>query len=218
MRSAQSRLTRLGVPYLRPDDYFAEMLKSDSHMSKVKARMIRQQEAIFNAEQMRKQKHNKKYGKQVQREKLEAKAAQKRADSNTAMKLHKQKKENQGAPEFDIEADSFAPEPKRARTEGGRGGGGSAGAGGKGGRGGGKGKGGGMSKRDAKDAKFGKSHLRKDKRNDADSINDQRSFNRGSKSSGGRGKGAGGKGAGGRGGGSAIAKKKRPGKEARKKK
>ena len=47
-------MTRLGIPYLRPDDYFAEMLKSDQHMGKVKARMIRVQEGIQAAEQRRK--------------------------------------------------------------------------------------------------------------------------------------------------------------------
>ena len=31
----QARLTKLDVPFLRPDDYFAEMLKTDQHMAKV---------------------------------------------------------------------------------------------------------------------------------------------------------------------------------------
>lgn len=125
VKSAQTRLTKLGVPYLRPDDYFAEMLKSDAHMSKVKARLIRQQEGIFHAEQRRKQQHNKKFGKQVrqrlrlhrspgrscpappapsrvwrcppscrqvQREKLEAKAKQKTAESQAAATMRKQRK------------------------------------------------------------------------------------------------------------------------------
>ena len=65
VKSAQARLTKLDVPFLRPDDYFAEMLKTDQHMGKVKARLIRQQEGVFNTEQRRKQQHNKKFGKQV---------------------------------------------------------------------------------------------------------------------------------------------------------
>ena len=65
VKSAQARLTKLDVPFLRPDDYFAEMLKTDQHMGKVKARLIRQQEGVFNTEQRRKQQHNKKFGKQA---------------------------------------------------------------------------------------------------------------------------------------------------------
>jgi len=34
---ARTELDRLGVPYRRPDDYFAAMLKSDDHMKKVRA-------------------------------------------------------------------------------------------------------------------------------------------------------------------------------------
>lgn len=31
------------VPISRPDDFFAEMMKSDEHMKKVKARLLKQQ-------------------------------------------------------------------------------------------------------------------------------------------------------------------------------
>lgn len=65
VKSAQTRLTKMDVPFLRPDDYFAEMLKTDQHMAKVKVRLIRQQEGVFNTEQRRKQQHNKKFGKQA---------------------------------------------------------------------------------------------------------------------------------------------------------
>ena len=53
VKSAQARLTKMDVPFARPDDYFAEMLKTDQHMAKVKLRLIKQQEAVFNAEQRR---------------------------------------------------------------------------------------------------------------------------------------------------------------------
>ena len=45
VRIAQQRFDRLGVPHVRPDDYFAEMVKSDNHMSKVKRRMLQEQVA-----------------------------------------------------------------------------------------------------------------------------------------------------------------------------
>ena len=57
VKTAQARLTKMDVPFARPDDYFAEMLKTDQHMAKVKLRLIKQQEAVFNAEQRRLPQH-----------------------------------------------------------------------------------------------------------------------------------------------------------------
>ncbi|KAK4537360.1 hypothetical protein CDCA_CDCA12G3385 [Cyanidium caldarium] len=37
---------RHGIPHVRPDDYFAEMLKPDQHMEKVRARLTRERQAI----------------------------------------------------------------------------------------------------------------------------------------------------------------------------
>lgn len=192
VKSAQARLTKMDVPFARPDDYFAEMLKTDQHMAKVKLRLIKQQEAVFNAEQRRKQQHNKKFGKQVQRAKLEERARQKTAESHAKTDMRKERKANQSAPEFDIKFDGGDDAPrdaKRARTDGG----GKGGARGDSGAGKGKGKG---SKREAKEAKFGKARFRKDKTNDADSSFDTRHFNKGpkAKAKGGKGGGKGGKG------------------------
>ena len=36
VKVAEERFERLGVPHVRPDDYFAEMIKSDKHMTKVR--------------------------------------------------------------------------------------------------------------------------------------------------------------------------------------
>ena len=58
VKAAQARLTKMDVPFARPDDYFAEMLKTDQHMAKVKLRLIKQQEAVFNAEQRRQPQHH----------------------------------------------------------------------------------------------------------------------------------------------------------------
>ena len=80
MRAAQSRFERMGVPHVRPDDYFAEMLKSDKHMSKVKTRMIKEQVDMQEAEERRKQRANKKFGKQVQREVLQARAQKRKRE------------------------------------------------------------------------------------------------------------------------------------------
>eukprot|EP00316_Scyphosphaera_apsteinii_P001590 CAMPEP_0119328118 /NCGR_PEP_ID=MMETSP1333-20130426/72499_1 /TAXON_ID=418940 /ORGANISM="Scyphosphaera apsteinii, Strain RCC1455" /LENGTH=310 /DNA_ID=CAMNT_0007336885 /DNA_START=13 /DNA_END=945 /DNA_ORIENTATION=+ len=213
VHAAQMKMDRLGVPYRRPDDYFAEMVKSDKHMTKVKKRMITEQQAILTSEERRKQRTAKKFGKQVQTAKLQERAQQRKAAAGQV-----QNKRNSQAPEFDIELDEEAPQvSKRARD---------------------RAQGAGAakrfkgedftSKREAKEARYGKHH--RDKRNTADSTADIRDFNRdrvgkgggkgvgkaNSQSGGkGRGKGGGGKGGGGKGAGKG-ARKARPGKDKRK--
>ncbi|XP_039161082.1 probable rRNA-processing protein EBP2 homolog [Eucalyptus grandis] len=39
-REAFGKLQSMGLPFLRPSDYRAEMVKTDSHMEKVKARLL----------------------------------------------------------------------------------------------------------------------------------------------------------------------------------
>merc|ERR1712166_1127797 len=63
------RLDSLGVKYRRPLDYYAEMVKTDYHMDKVKDRLINEKEQIIGAEDRRKQRDAKKFGKQVQHKK-----------------------------------------------------------------------------------------------------------------------------------------------------
>ncbi|XP_078574836.1 putative rRNA-processing protein EBP2 [Branchiostoma floridae x Branchiostoma japonicum] len=68
--SALPRLQKLGVPTTRPEDYFAEMAKSDVHMKKVRERLLSKQQGLERAEKVRKVRDMRKYGKQVQQEVL----------------------------------------------------------------------------------------------------------------------------------------------------
>jgi len=61
-----SRLKALGIPTKRPDDYFAQMAKSDDHMLKVKERILSQQTGQEKAQKVKKLRELKKYGKKVQ--------------------------------------------------------------------------------------------------------------------------------------------------------
>ena len=92
VRVAQERLDRLGIPHVRPDDYFAEMVKTDKHMNKVKMRMLREQTDIAAAEERRKQSANKKFGKQVQHEVLQARQQEKRRNMVEVKELRKKRK------------------------------------------------------------------------------------------------------------------------------
>lgn len=60
-----------GAPFSRPTDYFAEMVKADEHMAKIKAKLIDQAAGKKAATEARKQRDLKKFGKQVQVAKLQ---------------------------------------------------------------------------------------------------------------------------------------------------
>ena len=58
------------LPFTRPPDYFAEMVKSDAHMERIRQRFLDEKDKIKRSEQKRKEREGKKFGKQVQMEKL----------------------------------------------------------------------------------------------------------------------------------------------------
>jgi len=70
-RRARALLLKEGVPFSRPTDYFAEMIKDDPHMDKVKSRLVADASAKKAASEARKQRDLKKFGKQVQVAKLQ---------------------------------------------------------------------------------------------------------------------------------------------------
>ncbi|KAL8768919.1 MAG: hypothetical protein Q9209_004974 [Squamulea sp. 1 TL-2023] len=70
-KEGRSRLKKEGVPFSRPPDYFAEMVKSDEQMGKVKQRMTDEAANRKAAAEARKQRDLRKFGKQVQIAKLQ---------------------------------------------------------------------------------------------------------------------------------------------------
>lgn len=57
------RLHELGVKTKRPDDYFAEMAKSDEHMQKVRANLMAKQEGQAKSERIKQIREQRKMGK-----------------------------------------------------------------------------------------------------------------------------------------------------------
>jgi rRNA-processing protein EBP2 len=49
--SAIQRFDASGTPWLRPPDYYAEMVKTDEHMAKIKDRLMYEQQQIEQAEE-----------------------------------------------------------------------------------------------------------------------------------------------------------------------
>lgn len=77
-RQARTLLRKEGVPFTRPTDFFAETVRSDETMQKVKAKMVEEATAKKASAEARKQRDLKKFGKQVQVQKQQERAKQKR--------------------------------------------------------------------------------------------------------------------------------------------
>lgn len=71
VQEARKLLKAEGVPFTRPTDYFAEMVKADEHMAKIKAKLIDEAASKKASAEARKQRDLKKFGKQVQVAKLQ---------------------------------------------------------------------------------------------------------------------------------------------------
>lgn len=75
---ARTLLKKEGIPMQRPLDYFAEMVKSDEHMSKIKKKLVDDAAGKKAASEARRQRDLKKFGKQVQVAKLQERDKAKR--------------------------------------------------------------------------------------------------------------------------------------------
>ena len=84
------------IPISRPDDFFAEMLKSDQHMAKVKSRLLQQQVKIQTFEERQLRLENKKFHKAMKAFKQNEKHKEKRENIDNINKLKKEIKEKGG--------------------------------------------------------------------------------------------------------------------------
>lgn len=75
---ARILLKKEGVQFSRPNDYFAEMVKSDEHMGKIKQKITDEATNKKAAAEARKQRDLKKFGKQVQVARLQERDRQKK--------------------------------------------------------------------------------------------------------------------------------------------
>lgn len=88
------KLKELGIPTKRPDDYFAEMAKTDEHMQKIRKRLVAKQEGQQRSERVKQLREQKKMSKIIQRESLEKKQAQKSKMLNDLKAFRKGKLKN----------------------------------------------------------------------------------------------------------------------------
>ncbi|KAI8871032.1 eukaryotic rRNA processing, partial [Ramicandelaber brevisporus] len=131
-RIGRKRVLDSGAPFARPDDYFAEMIKSDAHMTKVRQSLINEAQSIKASEEAKRQRELRKFGKKMQQTKL---LERQKSKSSELEKIKEFKKKRRGQDvgddhgnDFDVEIDSaFADTPsgsgnnKRGRDNGGGG-------------------------------------------------------------------------------------------------
>ncbi|KAF9234155.1 eukaryotic rRNA processing [Melanogaster broomeanus] len=124
---ARSLATSHSLPFTRPSDYFAEMVKSDAHMERIRARLLDERSGIKRSEEKRKEREAKKFGKQVQ---LEKQRERERGKKEMDERLKSLKRKHKGALDnaeadgesLDIaveDAVSNGPPAKRAKGRGG---------------------------------------------------------------------------------------------------
>ncbi|KAL8656086.1 MAG: hypothetical protein Q9210_000471 [Variospora velana] len=126
-REAQVFLKKEGVPFSRPPDYFAEMIKSDEHMGIIKQKMTDEAANKVAAAEARRQRDLKKFGKQVQVAKLQERDKAKR-ETLEKINILKRKRKNTEATDaeetdiFDVALDNASNGGRtsmRTRTSGG---------------------------------------------------------------------------------------------------
>lgn len=86
---ALPKLKKLQIPTKRPEDYFAEMAKSDQHMQKIRKKLIQKQMAMEKSEKAKKLREQRKYGKQVQVEVLQKRQKEKKSMMTAVKKYQK---------------------------------------------------------------------------------------------------------------------------------
>ncbi|XP_071800307.1 probable rRNA-processing protein EBP2 [Asterias amurensis] len=90
---AVPRLQALGLSTKRPEDYFAEMAKTDEHMRKVRKKLIGKQLAIDRSQKAKKLRELKKFGKKVQHEVLLKRQRDKKELMESVKKFRRGKKD-----------------------------------------------------------------------------------------------------------------------------
>jgi rRNA-processing protein EBP2 len=92
VKDALQKLDEGGFPHQRPDDYFAEMVKSDDHMRKIKAELLEEKTRIEDAQERRRVREQKKFGKKIHRQKKKEKMDKKKKNKDEATEWKKRQK------------------------------------------------------------------------------------------------------------------------------
>eukprot|EP01060_Flectonema_neradi_P002782 TRINITY_DN1175_c0_g2_i1.p1 TRINITY_DN1175_c0_g2~~TRINITY_DN1175_c0_g2_i1.p1 ORF type:complete len:238 (+),score=73.25 TRINITY_DN1175_c0_g2_i1:52-765(+) len=95
VEEAMKLIKQHNIPNTRPNDYYAEMVKSDIHMGKIRDEMAIQKNKIKAQQERRDKKHAQKFGKAVQQQVLQEREA-KKADALARIEHLKKKAKKHG--------------------------------------------------------------------------------------------------------------------------
>ncbi|EME26640.1 Probable rRNA-processing protein EBP2 [Galdieria sulphuraria] len=87
-------LCERGIPYRRPDDYFAEMVKDDKHMGKIEERLMAEKERLERIQRKKEEREAAKLSKQLQLEREKEKKQKTKQFQENVEQLKKQRKKN----------------------------------------------------------------------------------------------------------------------------
>lgn len=82
-------LNKHGIATKRPEDYFAEMAKSDQQMQKIRKKLISKQAILEKSEKAKKLREQRKFGKKVQIEVIQKRQKEKKAMMSAVKKYQK---------------------------------------------------------------------------------------------------------------------------------
>ncbi|POY74617.1 hypothetical protein BMF94_2378 [Rhodotorula taiwanensis] len=101
---AESLFEKASLPFHRPTDYFAEMVKTDAHMAKIRQGLLDEQAGMKASEDARKLRDAKKFGKKVQVERLKERQRDKKAVGDKLESLKKKRKGDSsfGGEDFEV--------------------------------------------------------------------------------------------------------------------
>ncbi|KAG0057506.1 rRNA-processing protein and EBNA1-binding protein ebp2 [Gryganskiella cystojenkinii] len=118
----RDRIKKEGGVFERPGDYFAEMIKTDDHMAKIRQKLLDENANIQASERAKAQRDLKKFGKKVQTEK---RLEREKSKADALDKIQTLKKKRQGGDssanaddEFDVALASDDEEMKAYKTSG----------------------------------------------------------------------------------------------------
>jgi rRNA-processing protein EBP2 len=89
--SSLERLKSMGIPTKRPEDYYAQMAKTDDHMQRIRSKLAQKQEEEERIAKVRKLRELKKFGKQVQIEVQQKRQKEKKDMMDQVKKFRKGK-------------------------------------------------------------------------------------------------------------------------------
>ncbi|KAI0304318.1 eukaryotic rRNA processing [Multifurca ochricompacta] len=125
-KAARALATTHKLPFTRPDDFFAEMVKTDAHMEGIRQRLLDESAGIAKSDARRREREGKKVGKQVQIEKIKERQRSKK-DMEERLKglkrKHKGALDNAQADDdgFDIAVEDAIADRPAKRARGGKG-------------------------------------------------------------------------------------------------